>query len=113
MTEQTIIDFSARRYPDRAGFKEQGTSRDAANAIEGSGRAAKLRDAVLGWYATHTGTSDECAAALGESILSIRPRCSELLTKGRLYRTGERRRSSEGAGQAVLALSPKAQEQAE
>lgn len=57
-----------------------------------------------------TGTADECAASLGESILSIRPRCSELLTKGRLCRTGERRKSSEGASQAVLAMVPETQE---
>lgn len=100
---QAAFDFT--RYPDRAGFKAAGTSQDAANAIEGSGRAARLRDAVLNWYGANTGTPDECAAALGESILSIRPRCSELLTKGRLMRTGERRKSSEGASQAVLALA--------
>jgi len=101
---QPQLDFT--RYPERAGFKVAGTAEDAANAIEGSGKAATLRAAVLGWYATHTGTPDECAAALGESILSIRPRCSELLTMGLLIRTGERRKSSEGAGQNVLALAP-------
>lgn len=100
----------ALTYPDRAGFKAAGTSQDAANAIEGSGRAARLRDAVLVWYGSHKGTADECAAALGESILSIRPRCSELLTKGRLYRTGERRKSSEGSSQSVLALAPETKE---
>ena len=99
---QQVIDF----YPNRAGYKAAGTSHDAANAIEGKGRAATLRAAVLAFYATHAGTADECAAALGESILSIRPRCSELLAKGRLYRTGERRKSSEGCGQNVLALAP-------
>ena len=106
MTGQTAFDFSARRYPDRAGFKEQGTSQDAANAIEGSGRAARLRDAVLRFYATNTATADECAAALGESPFSIRPRVSELTKKGRLIRTGDRRKSSEGGASAVLALAP-------
>jgi len=112
MTEQTIIDFSARRYPDRAGFKEQGTSRDAANAIEGSGRAANLRIAVLGFYARQSGTADEAAAALGESPFSIRPRVSELTKQGRLIRTGERRKSSEGGASAVLALAPQTQDAA-
>ena len=112
MTEQTIIDFSARRYPDRAGFKEQGTSQDAANAIEGSGRAANLRIAVLGFYARQSGTADEAAAALGESPFSIRPRCSELVKQGRLVRTGERRKSSEGGASAVLALAPQTQDAA-
>ena len=101
---QPQLDFT--RYPERAGFKATGTSQDAANAIEGSGQAGRLRAAVLGWYATHTGTADDCAAGLGESILSIRPRCSELLTKGLLFRTGERRPSSTGTAQNVLALAP-------
>jgi len=95
----------AMNYPDRAGYKAPGTSQDAANAIEGSGRAATLRAAVLDWYATHTGTSDECAASLGESPFSIRPRCSELVKQGRLVKTGERRKSSEGSASAVLALA--------
>ena len=100
---QPSLDFT--RYPERAGYKAEGTSQDAANAIEGSGQAGRLRAAVLGWYATHTGTADDCAAALGESILSIRPRCSELLAKGLLFRTGERRPSSTGTAQNVLAMT--------
>ena len=108
MNEQAVIDFDAarRRYPSHAGYKAAGTSQEAAQAIEGSGAAARLRTAVLGFYARQSGTPDECAAALGESILSIRPRCSELCSQGRLYRTGERRRSSEGRAQNVLAMSP-------
>lgn len=96
----------AMPYPERAGFKAEGTSQDAANAIEGSGQAARLRTAVLGWYARQDGTADQCAAGLGESILSIRPRCSELLKQGRLYVTGRREKSSSGHSQNVLALAP-------
>lgn len=96
----------AFHYPERAGFKAEGTSQEAANAIEGSGQAARLRTAVLGWYARQDGTADECAAGLGESILSIRPRCSELLKQGRLYVTGLRRKSSSGHSQNVLAMTP-------
>lgn len=103
MDSQAAFNFTA--YPARAGFKAEGTSEDAANAIEGSGRAANLRIAVLGFYAKRTGTADECAEALGESPFSIRPRCSELVKQGRLVRTGERRKSSEGSASAVLALA--------
>lgn len=112
MDSQVAFDFNARSYPDRAGFKVAGTSQDAANAIEGSGRAARLRDAVLRYYATHVSTADECAAALGESPFSIRPRVSELTKQGRLIRTGERRKSSEGGASAVLALAPQTQDAA-
>lgn len=100
---QAQLDFT---YPSRAGYKAEGTSQDAANAIEGSGRAARLRTAVLGFYARQNGTADECAEALGESPFSIRPRCSELVKQGRLVRTGERRKSSEGGASAVLKLAP-------
>lgn len=103
---QLAMNFDAR-YPHHAGYKTTGTSQDAANAIEGSGRAATLRMAVLGFYVVHIeGTPDECAETLGESVLSIRPRCSELLTSGDLCRTGKRRKSSEGRAQNVLALAP-------
>ena len=97
---------TAFHYPELAGFKAEGTSQEAANAIEGSGQAARLRTAVLGWYATHESTADECAAGFGESILSIRPRCSELLKQGHLYVTGLRRNSSSGHSQNVLAMTP-------
>lgn len=96
---------TAFHYPERAGYKAEGTSQDAANAIEGSGQAARLRTAVLGWYATHESTADECADGLGESILSIRPRVSELYKQGRLIKTNLRRPSSQGANQSVYALA--------
>lgn len=102
----------AMTYLERAGYKAEGTSQEAASAIEGSGQAARLRTAVLGWYARQNGTADECAAGLGESILSIRPRCSELLKQGRLYVTGDRRKSSSGHSQNVLAMTPENQSRA-
>lgn len=87
----------AEQYPLFAGFKESTTSRDAAQAIEATGRAATLRDKVEAFYATgRTGTADEVAAYLGESPFSLRPRVSELFRQGLIERTGERRASSEG-----------------
>ena len=77
-------------YPNGAGFKERGqTSQAAANSIEASGRAKTLQQRVLdlfqdGW----TGTADECAAALGEHPLSIRPRLSQLRAKWKIVATG-------------------------
>ena len=103
MNSQAAFDFT-ERYPERAGYKASGTSQEAAEGIEGCGTASRLRSAVLGYYASHTGTPDEAAAYLGESILSIRPRCTELVQQGKLYRTGDRRRSSEGRSQNVLAM---------
>lgn len=83
----------ADQYPLRAGYKNRTTSRDAANGIEGSGKAATLREAVLHWFQMgNVGTSDDVAHSLGESILSIRPRCTELLALGKIIKTGDRRK---------------------
>ena len=94
-------------YPQRAGYKAPGTSQDTANAIEGSGRAARLRNECLRFYAQHEGTADDCAEWLHESPFSIRPRVSELLTRKKLEKTGARKK-----GCAVLRLAPETTEQA-
>jgi predicted transcriptional regulator len=80
-----------------AGYKELTTSKSAAEAIERSGRAWALRKKVIEVFNTgKTGTADEIAEILGESILSIRPRCSELYALGLIEQTGIRRPSSGG-----------------
>lgn len=85
------------KYPLFAGFKEHTTSREAAAAIEATGRAATLRERVANFYADGiTGTADDVAGWLGESPLSIRPRVTELYKLGVIERTGSRRKSSEG-----------------
>lgn len=109
MNAQPQLDFT--RYPDRAGYKAPGTSQDAANAIEGSGQASRLRTAVLAFYGRQEGTPDQCAEFLQESPWSIRPRCSELLKKGELALTGRRGISSNGNPQNVLQLTSKPVEQ--
>lgn len=85
------------RYPDQAGFKDATTSREAAEAIEKSGRALSLRERVNQFFvAGRTGTADEVAHHLAEPILAIRPRVSELFKQGKIERTGMRRRSDGG-----------------
>lgn len=94
--------FHLLRYPTVAGSKENTTSREAAEAIEAEGRAAHLREKVRQWFADgNVGTADECAEALNENILSIRPRVSELRLRGFLIETGERRPSSSGRSSHV------------
>lgn len=70
--------------------------------------AATLRVRVLAYLTAVRGdfpwcgaTADEIAAALGESILAIRPRCSELKAKGVIYATGTRRKNASGMSAAV------------
>ncbi len=86
--------FEYGPYGDLPGHKESTTSKDAALTIART--AVNLRALVLAALeaAGPRGlTSDEVAARLNQSVLSIRPRISEL-GPGRLNlieRTGERR----------------------
>jgi predicted ArsR family transcriptional regulator len=44
----------------------------------------------------HGATADEIATELGESVLSVRPRVSELRALGEIEETGERRVNESG-----------------
>lgn len=89
-------------YPKHAGWKDSTTSRDAAIAIEKTGRAATLREDVLAYFRTgRDATADEVAEALKESPLSVRPRVAELKASGLLIETGIRRKSSTGRSSHV------------
>ena len=91
-------------YPNIAGYKDPTTSKEAATAIETTGRAAILRELVLEYYnGGCQNTADEMAWILGESILSIRPRVSELFKQGLLRRTGMKRKSDGGKASHVMA----------
>jgi hypothetical protein len=46
-------------------------------------------------------TADEVAARLGRTVLACRPRCSELVAKGRIVPTGARRPNASGMSAAV------------
>lgn len=98
-----LFDYAAQ-YPNSAGYKTGDTSREAAEAIEDSGRAETLRAKVLEIMAASEGglTADECAHILGEDILSIRPRFSELKARKALVYLGKRRTSDNGKSQRVL-----------
>ena len=84
-------------YPHIAGFTEPTTSKAAATAIERKGKAATLRTKVLTALELWNLTADEAAERLGESVLSIRPRVTELAAQGKIEKTGQRRPSSTGA----------------
>ena len=92
-------------YPhSMPGFKERnGTSEQAANAMQGSARI--LRNRVFATLAREPLTADECAARLKESILSVRPRLSELARQNMIRRTGERRKNASGLSAAVWTIN--------
>jgi hypothetical protein len=91
-------------YPKRTGYKEKGgTSQLAADKIEKSGKATRLRTKTLDLYTDlypRALTADETASLLGEEIWSIRPRVTELFKDGHLTKTNIKRPSANG-GKAV------------
>jgi hypothetical protein len=91
-------------YPNTAGFKEKGsTSQEAAARVD----ADNLRGAALIAIRANPSTADEVASALGLSVLTIRPRLSELRALGKIVPNGERRKNASGASAAVWrAVSP-------
>jgi hypothetical protein len=84
-------------YPNGPGYKELTTSRDAAVAVAAS--SPLLRERV---YAAIKGTGargmtpDEAAAAVGKTIMAVRPRVTELAKASRIVPTGERRANESG-----------------
>lgn len=91
-------------YPERPGFKAAGTSAVAAAGMEG--RAQVLRDAVVDLLKSSGPlTTDEAAERLGESVLAVRPRFSELRVAGVIVPTGERRRNASGMSANVWRVS--------
>jgi predicted transcriptional regulator len=95
-------------YPDAAGFKVTGPSEQAAEAI--SGTANKMRAAVLAQFAQYPGgaTADEVARDLNLSVLSVRPRVSELNRGGEIRQTGARRKNESGMTATVWQIAPSA-----
>ena len=90
------------KYPDGPGSKGFATSGQAAAEMQADGRAVTLRNRVTDWYgAGNVGTADECAAALGEPVLAVRPRVAELHKRGHIEATDERRRNVGGRMAAV------------
>lgn len=81
------------------GYQDTDTSKKAAEEMLSS--AATLRNQCLLELRKGRGTADQIAKRLGKSILSIRPRFSELKTKG-LIRDSNKRRLNESGKQAIV-----------
>ncbi|MBB5045939.1 hypothetical protein HNR60_000674 [Rhodopseudomonas rhenobacensis] len=93
-------------YPDAPGFKALGPSQDAAVAI--APRAPRIRAVVFEEIAKHPAgvTADEIAAALGMSVLTVRPRVSELRRLGEISATGDRRCNASGMTASTWRVAP-------
>ena len=82
------------KYPNTPGFKRRATSEDAADAIVV--KAFTLREKVYQLLKAKPMTADECAEWLEESVLTIRPRLSELAKAERIVDSRERRKNVSG-----------------
>jgi predicted ArsR family transcriptional regulator len=93
-------------YPDAPGYKVAGPSQQAAEKITTT--AKQLRAAVFGKFKQNPAgmTADEVATALNVSVLSVRPRVSELHRSGQLEQTGTRRPNESGMTATVWRLAP-------
>lgn len=82
-------------YPVIPGAQPRDTSHAAADAI--APQAPLLRARALAALERSNGlTADEVAGRLGLSILSIRPRCTELARLGKIRDSGHRRPNASG-----------------
>jgi hypothetical protein len=92
-------------YPDAPGFKVPGPSEQAAEAMGST--ANKMRASVLAKIAEcpNGATADEIAEQLNLSILSVRPRVSELNRNGEIEQTGARRRNASGMTATVWRIA--------
>jgi len=91
------------KYPDTPGYRRTDTSRAAADAIVG--RSATLRERALARIDHGAATADEVALLLGESVLAIRPRVTELARMGLIVDTGARRKNASGRAAIVWMVS--------
>lgn len=82
------------QYPHRPGWKKRDTSRQAAEQI--SVVVTGLQSKVLEFIRSGPASADELASYIEISILSARPRCSELAKMGLIEDSGERRANESG-----------------
>ncbi len=89
-------------YPETPGYKDRDTSKQAADHI--ASRTGLLRD-MCAERVQRAGcagmTADEAAEAIGESVLAVRPRFTELLRLGCIRDSGQRRRNDSGRSAKV------------
>jgi predicted ArsR family transcriptional regulator len=90
------------RYPHQPGAQNRDPSREAAD--QAAETAPLLRAKALAVIERSNGlTADEVAGRLGLSILSIRPRLTELSRLGKVRDSGARRRNASGRNAIVWA----------
>lgn len=92
-------------YPAAPGFKDRDTSRAAAESVAGT--APLLRGRCLDAISSAPDglTADQVASAVGESVLSVRPRITELLKTKAIRDAGTRRPNASGRSAKVWVVA--------
>ena len=75
----------------------------SAAAMPAASDAAKLRERCLAILKSREATADEVAEIMGKSVLSIRPRISQLAAAGLIYDTGRRGKNNSGHSAIIWA----------
>ena len=93
-------------YFDAPGDKVSGPSQLAAQTVATT--AKRLHAAVLEKFKRNPAglTADEIATSLNCSVLSVRPRVSELNRLGMIEQTGSRRKNESGMTATVWRIAP-------
>ena len=96
-------DLFTSPYPHSAGYKNFDTSKKAASEI--NTKVGYLQTVVLDALADFGDlTADQCAKLVNQSVLTIRPRFSELKTLGKIRDTGQRRKNDSGKTAVVWSV---------
>jgi hypothetical protein len=95
-----LFDF---HYPESPGSQNTDTSRDAARSMDND--ASTLRCQCIAALAYRDLTADEIAESVGESILTIRPRVTELKARQKVFDSGKRRPNLSGRNAIVWTLT--------
>ena len=107
MRSSGLKNMNATTYPLAPGFKVLGTSAQAAAAVKED--VATLRERCYSMIELRGDmTSDECAARLNRSVLSVRPRFAELFAMQRIFKTGQRRQNTSGHSANVYSIDAQA-----
>jgi predicted transcriptional regulator len=95
-----------KRYPSSAGFKDEGTSKSAAELINAGVKTIRQQvfDIIIN-KSIYGATPDEVAELLNLTPFTVRPRVTELYKLGRITRTKERRKNSSGLKAYVYVLN--------
>jgi predicted ArsR family transcriptional regulator len=102
MTQPLLPFDHAPAYPWQAGHRGIDTSAEAAESVDACGLRAQVLDMLR---RCGPQTADEAAGWLNVSVLSIRPRFTELLRLGAIHRTGDRRANESGRMAHVFSVN--------